>query len=280
MNKISILLMFVFCLSSISAIQVCNVYDDFSSGVLDNSKWVIRQDVEGQPFTDIYNVDSELKNFHMQQITTGDKRTYLVPKHSFTTGDVLEYDFNVISKTGNYMQFDLLTGDQYIRLGIMGYLGGVQGYDELGVSHVKIEFQENNLHLERTTPSGIVLVDNLALTKTNGNYELYLGTVFTNLAHIDFDNFKICSEQPEPTCEDRVKELEAQVEDLQSQINILESIFDKLESYLFFLKHSAKKDLLCNTLEETGEVEIKQYGMHCLIKEQPKGDSVCKCENI
>ena len=38
---------------------------------------------------------------------------------------VLEYDFNVISRVGTYMQFDLLTGDQYIRLGIMGYLNGV-----------------------------------------------------------------------------------------------------------------------------------------------------------
>ena len=167
------------------------LYDDFSSGILNASKWEIRQDVEGQPLTDEYWVDNVSENFHIKQNAIGDRRTYLFPKQTFTTGDVLEYDFNVISREGNYMSMDLLTGDQYIRVGIMGYIGGVQGYDELGKSHIKIEFQENNFHLERTTPSNITLIDDLALANPNGNYELYIGAVsgHNGKTHIDFDNF-------------------------------------------------------------------------------------------
>ncbi len=167
------------------------IYDDFSSGVLDSLKWEIRQDVEGQLLMDESWVDVTLQNFHTQQNEIGDRRTYLFSKHTFTTGDVLEYDFNVISKEGHYGQMILLTGDQYIRIGIMGYSSGVQGYDELGVSHVKVEFQNNNLHLTRTSPSGLVLIDNLHLNNANGNYELYIGSFsgHNGRTHIDYDNF-------------------------------------------------------------------------------------------
>lgn len=212
-SKAILIFLSIFLISSVSAVQVCQVYDNFSSGTLDTSKWEIRQDVEGQPFIEEYWVDTNLGNFHTQENTIGDKRVYLVPKHSFTTGDVLEYDFNVVSKEGNYMQMDLLTGNQYIRVGIMGYISGVQGYDELGVSHIKIEFQENNFHLERTSPSNVTLIDNLALTGANGTYELYIGSVsgHNGRTHIDYDNFKFCTEQeespqpPTPTCEDILK---------------------------------------------------------------------------
>lgn len=186
----------ILLLSFTSAVQVCQVYDDFSSGVLDGEKWEIRQDVEGQPFMDEYWVDPYLDNFHTKQNITGDRRVYLVSKHNFTTGDILEYDTNLVSKENNYMQMVLLTGDQYIRIGIFGYVGAVQGFDELGTSHIKIEFQENNFHLERTSPSNITLMDNLPLISENGTYALYVGSVsgHNGKCHIDYDNFKLCFE--------------------------------------------------------------------------------------
>jgi len=158
-------------------------------------KWTISQDVEGQPLFDEYGVIEEGGNyvFHTQQNEIGDRRVYLIPNYTFTTGDIIEYDFNVISKEGHYGQMVLLTGDQYIRIGIMGYNNGVQGYDELGLSHVKIKFQENNLQLTRITPSGLVLVDNLPLSNANGNYALYIGSFsgHNGRTHIDYDNFYI-----------------------------------------------------------------------------------------
>lgn len=202
MNKtiLSLILIAFISLSFISASEFCYLYDDFSSSSLDTTKWEIRQDVEGQPFTEEYWLDTELGNFHTQQNTIWDRRTYLFPKQSFTTGDVLEYDFEIISKEGNYIQMALLTGDQYKRVGIAGYIDGVQGFDELGVYHVKLEFQENNLHIERTSPSSVNLIDDLPLINANGNYELYIGAVsgHNGRMHIDFDNFQICSKQEIP----------------------------------------------------------------------------------
>jgi hypothetical protein len=182
-----------FLLILTTLVSSAQIYDNFSSICFDTSKWEIRQDVEGQPFMEEYGIDLGSGNFHTQENTIGDKRVYLVPKHNFTTGDVLEYDTNLISKENHYMQMVLLTGEQYIRIGIFGYISGVQGYDELGISHIKIEFQENNLHLIRTAPSGLVLTDDLPLTKTNGNYDLYIGSVsgHNGRTHIDYDNFQI-----------------------------------------------------------------------------------------
>lgn len=178
------------------------------------------------------------------------------------------------------MQMDLLTGNQYIRVGIMGYINSIQGYDELGISHVKIEFQENNFHLIRTSPSGLVLTDNLALTNANGNYELYIGSVsgHNGRTHIDFDNFKLCREQEEPTCEDRVAELETQVSELQNKVTFLENLVEKLKSYMWFLPKSVKKGILCSSLEEPGSL-ITDFGLQCEMKEL-KNRNVCVCKKV
>ncbi len=232
------------------------------------SKWEIRQDVEGQPFTDEYRVDVNLSKFHTRQNTGGDNRVYLVPKYNFTTGDILEYDFRVVYKEGNYMQMNLLTGDQYIRVGIMGYNNGVQGYDELGTSHIKIEFQENNFHLERITPSNITLIDNLALTNANGEYELYIGSVFTNKARIDFDNFMLCTEQEEPSCQDRIIELENEIERLNEKVTLLEKLINYLKRSIHYYS-SIRKNFLCYSLKESGERNITDFdlGLKCNIGE-------------
>lgn len=167
------------------------LYDDFSSEILDVNKWEVRQDTEGQPLMDEYWIDTDLENFHTKQNIIGDRRVYLFPKTTFTTGDKISYDSELLSREGNYGQMVLLTGDQYIRIGIFGYNGGVQGFDELGIAHIELTFEENNLHITRESPSGTILIDNLALTNANGTYELYVGsfTGHNGKAHIDFDNF-------------------------------------------------------------------------------------------
>jgi hypothetical protein len=205
-----------------------------------------------------------------------------LPIHNFTTSDIFEYDFNVISKQDNYMQMDLLTGDQYIRIGIMGFSNGVQGYDELGISHIKIEFQENNLHLERTSPSNVTLIDNLPLTNANGTYKLYIGSVFTNPSQIDYDNFVLCTQQTEPlqpTLEDRVSILENQVENLTARVTLLETIVNKIQNYFWFMPQFIKKDILCGSLEKTGQKNITLWNLNCEMKKQKKND-VCGCNKV
>lgn len=174
----------------------CSWYDRFSRGYIDHTKWEIRQDVEGQPLMDEYDVRNENEDFvfHTQQNTIGDRRVYLFPRRKFTTGDSIEYDANLISREGNYANMVLLTGDQYIRIGMRG---NAAGFDELGVAHMKLIFQQNNLRVERITPSGRLLIDNLNLVNSNGNYGLYIGSFsgHNGRVHMDYDNFITCNKR-------------------------------------------------------------------------------------
>lgn len=235
MNKKILIFSVIFfgIIQLINAKTVCQTYDDFSSGTLDLDKWEIRQDIEGQPLMDEYSVLSENANlqFHTQQNIIGDRRIYLFPKRNFTTGDSVEYDVNLISKEGNHGQMVLLTGDQYIRIGMRGTDAG---FDELGIAHMKLEFQENNLHIERTTPSNSTLIDNLALSNLNGNYGLYIGSFsgHNGIVHMDYDNFVICFELPQPTLEDRILILEQKVEELENKNSLIETALNKIIKFI------------------------------------------------
>lgn len=195
MNKWPLfLIIFLFSLNLISAVYVCEDYDDFSNPVLDLNKWEIRQDPEGRPLMDEYWIDSILNNFHTQQNTAEDRRVYLVPNHQFKTGDMVSYDLNVISKEGNWGNLIILTGDQYHRLSSVGYNGGPQSIDDTGLFHVEIEFFEDTLEIRTTRDVGENETHNISLTSPNGIYELYTGsfTGHNGMLHMDFDNFRIC----------------------------------------------------------------------------------------
>ncbi|PJE81416.1 hypothetical protein COU58_02550 [Candidatus Pacearchaeota archaeon CG10_big_fil_rev_8_21_14_0_10_32_42] len=188
MSKIAligaVLILSVFLVSAVGPI----LYDNFSSGKLNPTKWEVRQDTEGQPLMDKYGVLLENGNFvfHTEQIEITDRRVYLFPKINFTTGDSIEYDNNLISREGNHAQMVLLTGDQYIRIGMRGTDAG---FDELGVAHMKLTFLPNLLVVERWTPSGQRMYDELPLDNTDGTYQLYIGSFSDGRVHMDFDNF-------------------------------------------------------------------------------------------
>ena len=165
------------------------IYDDFSSGILENNKWEIRQDVEGQSLMEEYGVlEEDNKSVFHTRNTASDRRTYLFPNLTFTTGDVIEYDSTLISRDGTYAQMTLITGSQGYRLGMRGQSAG---FDELGIAHNKLTFYENLLAIERITPSGNKIFDNLSLTNKNGTYEMYVGSFVNGAIHMDFDNFRI-----------------------------------------------------------------------------------------
>lgn len=178
------------------------LYDDFSSGTLNSSLWSVVQDTEGQPLTDEYGVSNENGNFafHTQQNSAGDRRTYLLPNTTFTTGDIFSWDMNTLSHQGNYGGMVLLGGDQNIRIGINGYNGGVQGFDEIGTANISFTFNPNSLDIIRQSPSGNILYDSLPLNQANGNYSLRIGsfTGHNGSSHMDFDNFRT-GVVPEPS---------------------------------------------------------------------------------
>ena len=52
--------------------------------------------------------------------------------------------------------------------------------------------------------------------------------------HIDFDNFELCTEEPEPTCEQRVEELE-------EQVSILEILVARMRAFIQSLPKGIRK---------------------------------------
>ncbi len=176
------------------------LYDDFSSEVLDISKWEIRQDVEGQPFPDEYWVDNTLENYHTKQNTIADRRVYLVPTTTFTTGDSIEYNVEVVSREGHYGNVVLIIGEECTGLnpnrcifGIVGYSSGPQPFDEIGVTKASITFYEDRVESNMLSPSKQSYTYSIPLQNPDGSYQLYIGAYsgHNGRMHIDFDNFTI-----------------------------------------------------------------------------------------
>lgn len=200
MKKILFIIIFLL-IQTVSALNNCTLYDDFSSGNLDNTKWEIRQDIEGQPFMDEYRVITKNNNsfFHTKQNEIVDKRVALVPTYNFTAGETLSYTVKYISGSGNNGHILLLTttefpnGD-YIRAGLIGYNNGQDVINETGKYHIKIKILDNRLDLKIIAPSGKVINNSAVLSNPNAKYKLYVEswTGHNGLTHIDYDNFKIC----------------------------------------------------------------------------------------
>lgn len=181
-----------------------DVYDDFSSGKLDKSRWEIRQDIEGQPLMDTGLVIEKNGNhvFNTAQNFPEDRRTYLVPKYTFKLGDMLEYDVNVVSSSGNYGNLVLLSGGDYKRIGMVGFNNGEQPFDEKGWSHMSLSFLEKGLDTKRISPTGDLYTELIPLNHLDSEYELYIGsfTGHNGTTTIEYDNFKINSTNiPEPS---------------------------------------------------------------------------------
>ncbi len=178
------------------------VYDDFSSGLLNPAKWQIRQDPQGQPLTDEYDVISEKSNFvfHTQQNEIADRRTYLVPTHKFTTGDKLNWEVTVQSREGNYGNIILIRGEEYNRgiFSAVGFNNTVQPFDEIGLTKVNLQFYNDHVEMNTLSPSGQHVTSTLPLQNPEGHYDVYVGT-FTGhngRAHMDFDNFELSVPSP------------------------------------------------------------------------------------
>ena len=231
-KKLILIFSVIFMFSSIvSAVQVCETYDDFSSGVLDASKWEIRQDTEGQPLMDEYGVLLEEGNyvFHTGQNTGGDKRVYLVPKYKFGVGDRLEYDVSINSGAN----VNLLIGGSCSRCAF-GVISS-----SIGSHHVAVIFNQNQISVEVDAN----FLGDAPIGSTERVHDLYVGAMFGN--HVDFDNFIICSEQEEPPVEDnfeeRISELENKIIELEERIEELEAENDELKERTSLLEELVDK---------------------------------------
>ncbi|MBU2477111.1 right-handed parallel beta-helix repeat-containing protein [Candidatus Micrarchaeota archaeon] len=199
------LLFFIFVLNNVFGF----VYDDFSSGVLDSSKWLEAQDPEGQPLTEEHFVDLIQENYHTANFSAGDMRTVLhLIEHTFLPGETLEYDVNYISGTGNRAIVIFVDNGPLDRASLVPWGGGSIGYNgqefaagnEFGLYHVKLKFKETGIDITVIKPDDSIYFEEMPITtwfyggeehSTEPPFEVGFETWGGETIHADYDNFEI-----------------------------------------------------------------------------------------
>ncbi len=196
MKKLILFLVFVFLLSFVSAIQVCQVYDDFSSGNLNPSKW--DETIAYSQHIDEHYVLGKV--FHMAQINPSNSGTSLNVNRVFVSGEIIEYDVNYTSGEGNRVHTINLDGvsNSWALFGFWNSIedGGVG--NEFGVYHVKLNFTNQGVKDEITLPNGTIVFTRpdgiIPSPGLNHTFGVVTRTGHNGIVHMDYDNFKLCFE--------------------------------------------------------------------------------------
>ncbi|MEK6760431.1 MAG: hypothetical protein AABX93_00755 [Nanoarchaeota archaeon] len=267
MKIFGVIPLFIFLVGTISAIQICDIYDDFSSGVLDESKW---NEIGNLDEHFIENKSMDLR-YHTAQLSEADKEIRLNFSKIFLPGEIIEYDVNYVSGSGNRIHQITLNGNDYSLFGFWNSVsdGGVG--NDFGTYHVKLTFTENGIADEITLPNGSVTqtipdgnLPSPSLQHTNVG--IITRTGHNGIVHMDYDNFVICSEQTTPPTSDleqRISELENKTIAFELQVNELENKIDGLESRTSMLESSLSK------LKKSFDDFVKKF--ENFIKKLPKG---------
>ena len=196
--------------------QIPILYDNFDSGVLDSSKWEIRQDPEGQPLLE-YNIHGgSFAAFQTQNL--GDRRAVLSLKdHTFQVGETLEYDVLYVFGSGNRAATIFVNGGPLDRnnVGTIFYGGGSIGHNGqdfaagnmTGQYHVRLSFQNDCLKVDIRRPSGEEYSEFFQNStfdyagqqyKIGDPYNMGFETWADGTIRMEYDNFAI-SQIPEPS---------------------------------------------------------------------------------
>jgi len=279
----------LFLVSFVSATQVCEVYDDFESGAdkwtIHSGNWVIVDDNGNKVFRQDEFVGGGGHFKRAQSDFYGEKYSAEVDMRYIEQGDFgmtldiysnnqFDSDNSVISLTifPRYNQLSLyIWGDSVFGNHEYTYH---QTFEVNKWYHVGVTFEDGLLS---AWLDGQEVISNKPTSLSEG----YL-LIETDDLKAEFDNVVICQEQtepPQPDLEERVIALEEKVENLTARVTLLETLINKIKSWFWFMPNIVKKDILCNTLEETGETEITDFGMRCEIKELKKKE-VCVCKKV
>lgn len=198
------------------------LYDDFSSGSLNNQLWSEAQDPEGQQFMGIHFVNLTSNNYEVENIGTQDQRIVLnLDNHTFVAGEKLEFDLNYISGSGNRAMVFFINGAPGDRLvatigcsgpcsgGSIGTNGGafLGTGNMLGTYHIKFEFKTNGINFTAIKPDTTIHNELIPIGTWNYAGNLYSSAspwnvgfeVWSNGAiHSTYDNFIIYSNNSTP----------------------------------------------------------------------------------
>ncbi len=178
------------------------IYDDFSQGGLDPTKWLETSGWFGNYVSEHY-VDSVAENYHTNQLFNGDRSALLaMTGFNFTPGYQLDFDVYYQSGSGqNQMSLIRLNGVRfdYILPPQQGcYYCGAIGYwneemdmsNQTGHYHYRIFFNQNNVTIGLKRPDESLYNATVVLP-----YPITFGvetiTGGNGYAHFDYDNFVI-----------------------------------------------------------------------------------------
>ena len=177
------------------------IYDDFSSGTLDTSRW------EERGSLDEHYVNSEEGSYHTAQLAEADKEATLGLLRDFKAGESLEYNVNYRECSGNILgriiinkqagdtglQTPQCEGQGFATGGAVGFWNGLScvGQSINGLYHVKIDFFDEHVDATFTDPNGNIITYSPIFSQTIAPYtvEMQTRTGHNGIAHIDYDNF-------------------------------------------------------------------------------------------
>jgi len=265
----------------VSAVQVCQTYDDFSSNVLDTSKFAEMPGSNiNNDLTDEHLVQNNV--YHTSQLTEADKGTLLLLLKNFSIGNILEYDVNYISGSGNRESSVKIDDSVYSIFGFWNTIEDAGVGNDFGLYHVKINFTEQGLTDEITLPNGTLVFTRpdgiLPSPGLNHTFGVITRTGNNGLVEMNYDNFVICTEQEKNSdVEQRLTDLENRVNELENRVDILESLINRIKRYFNFMPLSIKKDVLCDALENSNQTHIEEFSLTCDLK-QSKNRNICVCK--
>ncbi|MDO8460083.1 MAG: hypothetical protein Q7S74_03170 [Nanoarchaeota archaeon] len=178
------------------------LYDDFSSGFLDSTKW-IESTFHGDPFTDEHFVNISEEAYHIEQNIEGDRETNLEPTRLFNAGDSFYYEVVYKGGSGNHQSQPLINGNYppsqiescnypIAGCGAIGYMNDFPDLGaQIGTYRINFEFFHNQVKMTTIRPDNVNIINTFT-----GNSEPYKLTINTHtghngLMHFDLDNFYI-----------------------------------------------------------------------------------------
>ena len=288
----------------------CEVYDDFSSGVLNEEKW---EEFSATDFPDEHFVENE--TYHVAQYFQRHREVQLIPKIEFYPGDEFEYNLIYNSGSGNQLSSIAPLGDDSSAIiencptpsPGCGGIGHINGDTAIGTQKgnylVRYQFFDNYIILNFTRPDNTRI--QFKMSNVNAPYKMSIWNVagHNGLVHFDFDNFKICKEQQEPTLSDRISVLESWknlIEDWKQQLaETLNQIAEKLDNhedriteleensesknYFKYLTPDQRKNIVCEYAKANNLTNYFDLGWNCTIylrtswRETTK---ICSCKVI
>ncbi|MFC2142948.1 putative Ig domain-containing protein [Candidatus Aenigmatarchaeota archaeon] len=187
--------MSLFLFSQVASAETI-IYDDFSTGPLNETKWEIECfEEEAGCHSEVW-VDEENETFHIAEpephgLALSKGTTVYLTEYSFSVGNELDWDFYYRENIGNQVVCFTFGGEQ--TLSCVGYWNGEQ-YDGniAGDYHYKIKIlDENTLFVNFTKPDNTTVTRTVNIENILNGFKFGANAGHDGVIHVDYDNFVI-----------------------------------------------------------------------------------------